>query len=60
MMILLMLVLYFTPTLVASGRKKGNKEAIFILNIFLGWTFIGWLVALIWALTKDKNGNQIA
>jgi len=42
---------YFLPTIV--GRKKKNATAIFVLNFFLGWTFIGWLIALIWATTKD-------
>jgi len=46
--------LYFAPTLEAYHRKKKNKEAIFYLNFFLGWTLIGWVVALVWAVTKDK------
>ena len=48
---LLILVVYFAPTIV--GWKKKNRKAIFILNLFLGWTFIGWVVSLIWATTKD-------
>jgi uncharacterized membrane protein len=43
--------LYFMPTL--TGWHKKNVAAIFALNLFLGWTFIGWVVALVWALTKD-------
>jgi hypothetical protein len=34
------------------GRK--NKGAIFVLNLFLGWTLIGWVVALVWAVSEDK------
>ena len=45
------LILYFLPTIV--GRKKKNVMAIGVLNFFLGWTFIGWIVALIWGTTKD-------
>jgi hypothetical protein len=47
------LALYFLPTIVAVVRKKRNTLAIFLLNLFLGWTFIGWVVALVWAATKD-------
>jgi hypothetical protein len=43
--------LYFVPTIVASNRKHHNTMAIFVLNLFLGWTFIGWLAALVWACT---------
>ena len=44
-------LIYFTPSVI--GRKKKNNTAIFVLNFFLGWTFIGWIVALVWATTKD-------
>ena len=27
----------------------------FFLNLFLGWTFIGWVVALIWCYSEDKK-----
>jgi hypothetical protein len=42
---------YFIPTFVANGRRHHNTMAIFVLNLFLGWTFIGWLAALVWACT---------
>lgn len=45
------LLLYFLPSIV--GRRKNNALAIFVLNLFLGWTFVGWVVALVWACTKD-------
>lgn len=43
--------LYFLPSLV--GSRKSNAGAIFLLNLFLGWTFVGWVVALVWASTND-------
>jgi hypothetical protein len=48
--------LYFLPTLI--GQKKANIGAIFVLNLLLGWTIVGWIVALVWALTVD--GPQVA
>jgi hypothetical protein len=47
------LFLYFLPSFVAVKRKKKNVGAILALNFFLGWTFIGWVGSLVWALTKD-------
>ena len=44
--------LYFTPALVAKARRKENVIAISVLNLFLGWTVIGWVGALVWAFTK--------
>ncbi len=44
-------LLYFLPSIV--GRKKNNVAAIVMLNVLAGWTFIGWVVAMVWACTKD-------
>lgn len=43
--------LYFLPTIVARGNK--NFAAICALNVLLGWTFVGWVAALVWALKRD-------
>ena len=45
-------ILYFLPTAIATTRK--NTGAIFVLNLFLGWTLLGWVGALIWALMDEK------
>lgn len=42
--------LYFIPTLAAI--RKQCLGSVFVLNLFLGWTLVGWVVALAWAL-KD-------
>lgn len=49
----LFVFIYFLPYYFACKRHKKNKDAIFILNLFLGWTFVGWVVAAVWAHTKD-------
>jgi hypothetical protein len=49
---LLMLALYLLPALIASGRHHHNAGAIWALTILLGWTMLGWLIALIWSLTS--------
>ena len=43
---LLFLTLYLLPIVVALLRKKQNIGAVAVINVFLGWTFIGWIVAL--------------
>jgi hypothetical protein len=44
---------YFIPTIIAFARNKTNKVAILALNTLLGWSFIGWVVSLVWALSAD-------
>ncbi len=46
-------LIYFLPTIVALVRHKRNTLSILLLNLFLGWTLIGWIIALVWASTVD-------
>lgn len=46
-------VMYFLPSIIALARSKHDLTAIVLLNFFLGWTMIGWVVALVWALKTD-------
>ena len=46
-------LMYFLPSVIALARSKRDLLAIFLLNLFLGWTFIGWIVALVWAAKAD-------
>jgi hypothetical protein len=46
-------VMYFLPSIIALLRSKRDTLAIFLLNFFLGWSVIGWIVALIWAAKND-------
>jgi hypothetical protein len=46
-------VMYFLPSIIALARSKRDLLAIFLLNLFLGWTVIGWIVSLIWAAKHD-------
>jgi len=46
-------IIYFLPGILA--RKKSNATAIALLNLFLGWTLIGWVILLVWAVSPDKS-----
>ena len=50
---LVLMFLYLLPTLIAAARYTQNRIAIFNLNLLLGWTLIGWVVALFWSLSRD-------
>lgn len=55
---IILLVLYFVPWMVAKKRQHMNENAIAVLNLFLGWTFIGWVVALVWACTSNVRARS--
>jgi hypothetical protein len=45
---------YFLPGLLGLLRKSNRLNAIFLLNLLLGWTVVGWVVAFIWAIGGDS------
>jgi hypothetical protein len=56
-MLIVALLLYFLPTVVALSRGHLSPLAIFFLDLFLGWTLIGWIIALIWSCTGNTEAN---
>ncbi len=50
LVMVLLWAVYFIPSVVAFWRTHHSKVAILTLNILLGWSGIGWIVALVWAL----------
>ena len=56
--IIFVLLIYFLPTIVAWCRWHRNEYAIGMLNTFLGWTFIGWAVALVWAYVDNTQPHR--
>ena len=49
--------MYFTPSIVGTYRGHKSIAGIVILNLFLGWTLIGWVAALIWSATGEIQTN---
>ena len=56
--IFVMLPLYFLPSIIALARHKRNRVAIIVVNCLLGWTVLGWVVALVWSLLVDQPEAQ--
>jgi uncharacterized membrane protein YqaE (UPF0057 family) len=52
LIILVVFVIYFLPTI--AGWKTKGASGIMVLNLFLGWTVLGWIAALIWAVQSPK------
>jgi len=48
------LALYFLPTIIAAARHKKNMLGIVLLNVLAGWSLIGWVIALVWAFSRDS------
>ena len=47
---------YFIPSI--AGRRTKHRWGIFWLNFFFGWTFLGWVIALVWAVSAPKGTSN--
>ena len=46
------------PILIAERRKCKNIALIYVLSFFLGWTIVGGIAALVWALVGETNPER--
>ena len=52
-MLLFAVFFYFLPSIIGGDKKR--FAGIFVLNLFLGWTVLGWIASLIWAVSDTKK-----
>jgi cytochrome c biogenesis protein CcdA len=45
--------LYIMPTIVAFTRKHRQRVPILVINFFLGWSVVAWVLTLAWSLSND-------
>lgn len=53
--LLVAVLLHFIQLFVAVVREYRNAAAIAALNLLLGWTVLGWIGSLVWALTANTE-----
>lgn len=54
----LVLAWYFMPCIVASSRHHRQRGPIFILNLFLGWTGVFWIICLAWSFSCNVEHKE--
>lgn len=47
---LAVVLVYLAPSIVAQRYQHPKQTIILMLNVALGWTIVGWIVALVWAV----------
>lgn len=50
---------YFIPLIIAALRHVPNVGSVAVVNIFLGWTFIGWVAALAMACRSAGHSTIV-
>lgn len=54
-MLFIIIGVYLLPSIVAICRRAYYSAATIIINIFFGWTFLGWVIALILSFLNVPN-----
>ena len=57
--ILFLIAMYWLPTLIALVRQTPSALGVAMLNFFFGWTVIGWIMAMVWALASHSSPHII-
>ncbi|MGD6875167.1 superinfection immunity protein [Bacillus infantis] len=57
--LLIGIVFYFIPSIIAKRKNMSNRVSIYFINLFLGWSLIGWFAALFLAVRKDHQGQVL-
>jgi Na+/H+-dicarboxylate symporter len=57
--LLCLFVMYWLPTIIAVVRRTPSALGVAAINFFLGWTIIGWIVALIFALAAPPAAQRV-
>ena len=52
--------LYFLPTIIASNRHAAVQSTVTVINLLLGWTVVGWVVALAMAFGPIRPASDTA
>ena len=53
--VIVVLVIYLLPSIIAFARGHRNKQALAKFNLFGGWTIFGWITALVWSLYAEPS-----
>jgi hypothetical protein len=57
--LLCLFAMYWLPTIIAIVRRTPSALGVATINFFLGWTIIGWIVALVMALAASPVAQRI-
>jgi hypothetical protein len=57
--LLLTAALYLLPVIVALSREHPSWMGIAVVDLLLGWTVIGWIIALAWACSGAKPNHLV-
>jgi hypothetical protein len=59
LVLLLLVTLYFLPSIVAVARDTHDVGSVIVVNVFLGWTFLGWVISMASAVQSHRPATPV-
>lgn len=57
---MVLLIIYLLPAINGYSKKHSSRAMILVVNVLLGWTLIGWVIALAWSAGGEKDAPAAA
>jgi len=57
-LLIVCVIIYMLPTVVAFGRDIPRRHAVTLLNIILGWTLVVWVILFVWAMMAETAAEE--
>ncbi|MBN6740543.1 superinfection immunity protein [Acidithiobacillus sp. MC6.1] len=55
---LVIALIYLLPALLAFAMGHPHPWGVLLVDLVLGWTIMGWIAALVWALWQSEDGDN--
>jgi hypothetical protein len=55
---LLALVIYLLPWLIGKSRDMHGTGVLLFVNLFFGWSVVGWVVCILWAALGQTKAQK--
>jgi hypothetical protein len=51
-------LVYFLPSIIGSKRQVNNSGWLFVVNLLFGWSGLGWIVCMLWAVCGQTRAQD--
>lgn len=50
---------YMLPAIIGCARHHNSRDSIVVINLFFGWTLIGWIICLAWSVSGNVETYRL-
>lgn len=54
LVLICIIYIYFLPYTLAKSKGRNDRFWVFWINLFIGWTILGWIGCIVWVQQDDE------